>query len=65
MDWDFSRATFYRRLDRLKKQGLIEWRQGRAKITERGEQVIRLFDPFPSSSSSFPGLKTHTPVNSA
>ena len=43
-DWEFSRATFYRRLDRLKKQGLIDWRTGRARTTERGLQMIRLFD---------------------
>ncbi len=24
-EWGFSRATFYRRLEKLKEQGLIEW----------------------------------------
>ena len=42
--WNFSRATFYRRLDKLKKQGLLEWRNGRARITERGERLLNLFD---------------------
>ena len=32
-DWTFSRATFYRRLEKLREQGLIEWRSGKAKIT--------------------------------
>lgn len=44
-DWEFSRATFYRRLEKLKEQGLIEWRGGKAKLTKRGEQVLKLFDP--------------------
>jgi len=44
-DWGFSRATFYRRLEKLKKQGLIEWKGGKAKVTERGEQILKLFDP--------------------
>lgn len=43
-NWEFSRATFYRRLEKLKKQGLIEWRAGRAKITDRGEQLLKIFD---------------------
>jgi len=32
----FSRATFYRRLEDLKQAGLIEWRVGKAKLTEKG-----------------------------
>ncbi|RLI80362.1 hypothetical protein DRP05_00865 [Archaeoglobales archaeon] len=44
-DWGFSRATFYRRLEKLKEQGLIEWKGGKARITRRGEQILRLFDP--------------------
>ena len=43
--WGFSRATFYRRLERLENQGLIEWKRGKAKITKRGEQILKLFDP--------------------
>lgn len=47
-DWGFSRATFYRRLTRLKEQGFIEWKSGKVRITERGEQILKLFDPaFP------------------
>jgi len=45
-NWEFSRATFYRRLDRLKKRGLVEWRTGRARTTARGEQILRLFDGY-------------------
>ncbi len=44
-DWGFSRATFYRRLEKLKKQGFIEWKGGKARITNRGEQILKLFDP--------------------
>ena len=44
-DWGFSRATFYRRLEKLKEQGFIEWKSGKARITERGEQILKLFDP--------------------
>ena len=44
-DWGFSRATFYRRLEKLKEQGLIEWKGGKARITKRGEQILKLFDP--------------------
>ncbi len=44
-DWEFSRATFYRRLEKLKEQGLIEWKGGKARITKRGEQILKLFDP--------------------
>ncbi len=44
-DWGFSRATFYRRLEKLKEQGFIEWKGGKARITERGEQILKLFDP--------------------
>jgi len=40
-DWEFSRATFYRRLDKLKKQGLIEWRTGRA---EQLRKVCRYYN---------------------
>ncbi len=29
----------------MKKQGLIEWKGGKAKVTERGEQILKLFDP--------------------
>jgi len=32
----FSRATFYRRLEHLKQLGLIEWKVGKARLTERG-----------------------------
>ena len=32
----FSRATFYRRLEDLKQAGLIEWRVGKARLTEKG-----------------------------
>ncbi len=39
----FSRATFYRRLELLKQLGLIEWRTGRAKLTERGLKLRSLF----------------------
>jgi|Deesub1362A_J573_1020465.scaffolds.fasta_scaffold00525_18 hypothetical protein len=44
-EWNFSRATFYRRLEKLKEQGLIEWKGGRARIIKRGEQILKLFDP--------------------
>ncbi len=44
-EWDFSRATFYRRLEKLKDKGLIEWRGSKARITARGEQFLKLFDP--------------------
>ena len=44
-DWGFSRATFYRRLEKLKEQGFIEWKSGKARITERGEQILKLFNP--------------------
>lgn len=44
-NWGFSRATFYRRLEKLKKKGLIEWNGGKAKITKKGEQILKLFDP--------------------
>ena len=48
-NWGFSRATFYRRLEKLENQGLIEWKRGKAKITKRGEQILKLFDPsYPS-----------------
>jgi len=43
--WDFSRATFYRKLEKLKEDGFIEWRGGKARITKRGEQILKLFDP--------------------
>ncbi|KUK07725.1 MAG: hypothetical protein XD48_0060 [Archaeoglobus fulgidus] len=42
--WGFSRATFYRRLEKLRKQGLLDWRNGKARITERGERLLELFD---------------------
>ena len=32
----FSRATFYRRLENLKQLGLVEWRVGKARLTEKG-----------------------------
>jgi len=32
----FSRATFYRRLEELKQAGLIEWKVGKARLTEKG-----------------------------
>ena len=35
-DFDFSRATFYRKFDKLKQLGLIEWRRGKARLTEKG-----------------------------
>ena len=44
-EWGFSRATFYRRLEKLKKQGLVDWRIGKAKLTARVEQFLKLFDP--------------------
>lgn len=44
-DWGFSRATFYRRLEKLDGQGLVEWKKGQAKITEKGEQFLAIFDP--------------------
>jgi len=34
--FNFSRATFYRRLEDLKQAGLIEWRVGKARLTEKG-----------------------------
>ncbi len=40
----FSRATFYRRLELLKQLGLIEWRTGRAKLTEKGLKLRSLFN---------------------
>ncbi len=43
-DWNFSRATFYRRLEKLKDKGLIDWKTGRAKLTNRGLQILKLFD---------------------
>lgn len=52
-EWGFSRATFYRRLEKLKEQGLIEWGSGKAKLTARGEQFLKLFDP-----SWIPEVKT-------
>jgi DNA-binding PadR family transcriptional regulator len=39
----FSRATFYRRLEKLKEQGLIEWRVGEARLTERGKALVDAF----------------------
>ena len=57
--WNFSRATFYRRLEKLKKQGLLEWRNGRARITERGEELLSLFDSgFVESSKALTDRKT-------
>jgi len=41
---NFRKLHFYRRLEKLKKQGLLEWRNGRARITERGERLLSLFD---------------------
>ena len=40
----FSRATFYRRLELLKQLGLIEWRTGKARLTEKGLKLLSLFD---------------------
>jgi hypothetical protein len=34
--FSFSRATFYRRLEELKQLGLVEWRVGKARLTEKG-----------------------------
>lgn len=39
----FSRATFYRRLELLKQLGLIEWRTGKARLTEKGLKLRSLF----------------------
>ena len=39
----FSRATFYRRLERLKQEGLIEWRVGEVKLTEKGRALVDAF----------------------
>jgi len=35
-----SRATFYRRLEELKQLKLIEWRQGKAKLTVLGKRLL-------------------------
>ena len=40
----FSRATFYRRLELLKQLGLIEWRTGKARLTEKGLKLLSLFE---------------------
>lgn len=47
--FNFSRATFYRRLEGLKQAGLIEWRVGKAKLTEKGLIIRSLLngDPIP------------------
>lgn len=41
--FDFSRATFYRRLEELKQLGLVEWMVGKAKLTEKGLKLRSLF----------------------
>ena len=40
--FSFSRATFYRKLDKLKELGLIEWRVGKARLTEKGLKVLAI-----------------------
>ncbi len=42
----FSRATFYRRLEDLKRLGLVEWRTGRAKLTEKGLMLRSILEGF-------------------
>jgi len=34
--FEFSKATFYRKLEALKQAGLIEWEVGKVKLTEKG-----------------------------
>lgn len=46
----FSRATFYRRLEELKMAGLIEWRVGKARLTEKG---LKLRSILNGSDSDF------------
>lgn len=42
--FSFSRATFYRKLDKLKELGLIEWRVGKARLTEKGLKVLAVLN---------------------
>ena len=37
-----SRATFYRRLERLKRLELVEWKVGKVRITEKGRTFFEL-----------------------
>ena len=45
--FNFSRATFYRRLEHLKQAGLIEWRVGKARLTEKGLMIRSLLNGGP------------------
>ena len=40
--FEFSRATFYRKLDRLKSYGLITWRRGKVRLTPKGEKLLQI-----------------------
>lgn len=40
----FSRATFYRRLDKLKELGLVEWRVGKARLTDKGLKILAILN---------------------
>ena len=47
-----SRATFYRRLDHLKRLELVEWRVGKIRITEKGRNVLRALNGEPVDAKS-------------
>jgi DNA-binding MarR family transcriptional regulator len=42
--FDYSRATFYRKLDKLKEMGLIDWRVGKARLTEKGLNMLEILN---------------------
>ena len=42
--FDYSRATFYRKLDKLKEMGLIDWRVGKARLTEKGSKILAVLN---------------------
>jgi len=42
--FNFSRATFYRRLDKLKELGLVDWKVGKAKLTEKGLKLLAILN---------------------
>ena len=43
-EFGFSRATFYRKLENLKQLGFIEWRVGKAKLTDRGLKILSILN---------------------
>ncbi len=59
--FEFSRATFYRKLDRLKSYGLITWRRGKVKLTPKGEkllQIIKSHDGGAAKTTKFVLMKS-------